>query len=507
MKKKRISLVLVAFFICGVLNAQNIETVTASVQMDFPFQGGDQVITRNYKNTHFVTHFRMQVDTLTHVFTICKKPSGPVLRFATTFPMDFPSRITYCNVNDMQIFGDYCYFCGRMKIVEYDMVTGALMSESTRGFWGYFSIADALSQNVLLRYDTVNTTYELYQMAVGQNATTGGLIVSAIGVCNDQTTACVAELVQSGSSWQQSVAVIDNVGDIAFADIVNVGGKFYMASYNRCSDNDVSDVRHWTFNVHASSNYGFGSDYANTWSTETAAQHNVQYLFGSPHTGWHTGDMTIKLCALAGGRFCLAYNGRDNDGTEGVIMLSQSDEFQVDTVLAFTDGAGSKLLDMVRIPKRNVVAALTRSQGAPNGTVYYPTLGVPTYGVPYLRCDGVRVQSLDCRNLTNIVMGGYQPANSKKITEMTQHVDYVYPHVENTCFETGHVTYYPKDDYYPETKYECVWKYIQIPIQVYWWEQARGGLYFEINTTCTEYPSGIVMDNEEDEENEEKRIE
>ena len=105
-------------------------------------------------------------------------------------------------------------------------------------------------------------------------------------------------------------------------------------------------------------------------------------------------------------------------------MLSQSDEFQVDTVLAFTDGAGSKL-----------------------------------------------------------------------------------PNFENGCFETGHVTYYPKDDYYPETKYECVWKYIQIPIQVYWWEQARGGLYFEINTTCTEYPSGIVIDNEEDEENEEKRIE
>ena len=271
-----------------------------------------------------------------------------------------------------------------------------------------------------------------------------------------------------------------------------------MASYNRCSDDDVSDVRHWTFNVHESYN-GFGLDYANTWSTETAAQHNVQYLFGSPLTGWHTGDMTIRLCPLTGWRFCLAYNGRDNDGTEGVIMLSQSDGFQVDTVLAFTDGVGSKLLDMVRIPEHNVVAALTRSQAVPDGTVYYPTLGAPTYGVPYLRCNGVRMQSLDRRFATNIVMGGYQPTNNKKITEMTQHVDYVYPYVENTCFETGHVTYYPKDEYYPEIKYVCEWKYIQIPTQVYWWEQACGVSFFDINATCSKYPNGI-LDNEDDEE-------
>ena len=502
MKVKKTVLIVVALFVGGTLHAQDIELATASVQMEFPFPGGDQVITRNYKNTHFVTHFRNQNDSSTHCFTICKKPGGPVLRFSTDFPDEIPSRTSFCNVNDMQIFGDYCYFCGRMRSVEYDMVTGMPIIESTQGFWGYFSVADALLQNVTIRYNKVDNTYELYQMAVGQNAATGDVVVSTVGVCDDRTTACVAELVQAGSSWSQSVAVINNVSDIVFADIVNVGGKFYMASYNRCSDGDASDVRHWTFNVHSSSNWGFGADYASVASVETAAQHNVQSLFGSPHTGWHTGDMTIKLCALAGWRFCLAYNGRDSDGTEGVVMLSLSNEFQVDTVLAFTDGVGSKLLDMVRIPKNNVVAALTRSQGTPDGTVYYPTLGDPTYGVPYLRCSGVRVQSLDRRNLTNIVMGGYQTTSFKKITEMTQHVDYVYPNFENSCFETDHVTYYPKDDYYPEIKYLCEWGYRQAVKPVSWREQERGVNYFDVSITCRKLLNGIILDSEENDETE-----
>lgn len=505
MKVKVIFLLVAALVVgvCETLNAQELELTTASVQMEFPFPGGNQVITRNYKNTHFVTHFRNQNDSSAHVFTICKKPGGPVLRFSTNFPSDIPSRTSFCSVNDMQIFGDYCYFCGRMRTVEFDMTTGVPVVESTHGFWGYFSITDALLQNVSIRYRTVDVTYELYQMAIGQNAATGGVVVSTVGVLDDRTTACVAELVQSSSGgWSHSVAVIDNAGDIVFADIVNVGGKFYMASYNRCSDEYVSDARHWTFNVHASSYWGFGADYASGPNAETAARHNVQSLFGSPHTGWHTGDVTIKLCALTGWRFCLAYNVRDNDGTEGVMMLSLSNEFQVDTVLAFTDGAGSKLLDMVRIPRHNVVAALTRSQGVPDGTVYYPSLGVPTYGVPYLRCNGVRVQSLDCRGVGNIVMGGYQLANPQKITEMTQHVDYVYPNFENSCFETDHVTYYPKDDYDPEIKYLCEWSYIQGIEPVSLWEQSRPVNYSDVDTTCMKYPNGFIWGNESDEENE-----
>ncbi len=326
------------------------------------------------------------------------------------------------------------------------MVTGMPIIESTQGFWGYISVADTLLQNVTIRYNKVDNTYELYQMAVCQNAATGDVVVSTVGVCDDRTTACVAELVQAGSSWSQSVAVINNVSDIVFADIVNVGGKFYMASYNRCSDGDASDVRHWTFNVHSSSNWGFGADYASVSSVETAAQHNVQSLFGSPHTGWHTGDMTIKLCALAGWRFCLAYNGRDSDGTEGVVMLSLSNEFQVDTVLAFTDGVGSKLLDMVRIPKNNVVAALTRSQGTPDGTVY--------------------------------------------------------SNFENSCFETDHVTYYPKDDYYPEIKYLCEWGYRQAVKPVSWREQERGVNYFDVSITCRKLLDGIILDSEENDETE-----
>ena len=147
MKAKAISLVLVALLACGVLNAQDLELLTDSVQMEFPFPGGDQVITRNYKNTHFVTHFRNQNDTSSHSFTVCKKPNGPVMRFSTNFPGGLPFRTTFCNVNDMQIFGDYCYFCGKMKEVEYDMGTGVPIMEITKGFWGYFSVADALLQS------------------------------------------------------------------------------------------------------------------------------------------------------------------------------------------------------------------------------------------------------------------------------------------------------------------------------------------------------------------------
>lgn len=147
-----------------------------------------------------------------------------------------------------------------------------------------------------------------------------------------------------------------------------------------------------------------------------------------------------------GWRFCLAYNGRDSDGTEGVVMLSLSNEFQVDTVLAFTDGVGSKLLDMVRIPKNNVVAALTRSQGTPDGTVY--------------------------------------------------------SNFENSCFETDHVTYYPKDDYYPEIKYLCEWGYRQAVKPVSWREQERGVNYFDVSITCRKLLNGIILDSEENDETE-----
>ena len=122
--------------------------------------------------------------------------------------------------------------------------------------------------------------------------------------------------------------------------------------------------------------------------------------------------------------------------------------------------------------------------------------------MPYLRCSGVRVQSLDRRNLTNIVMGGYQTTSFKKITEMTQHVDYVYPNFENSCFETDHVTYYPKDDYYPEIKYLCEWGYRQAVKPVSWREQERGVNYFDVSITCRKLLNGIILDSEENDETE-----
>ena len=89
---KRLLLLLTLLFVCGTLCAQ---IATASTQSDYPFFGGDQVIIRNYKNTHLVTHFRQYNDTLTHCFAFSKKPGVQVAKISTAFPMGVPGHVAY----------------------------------------------------------------------------------------------------------------------------------------------------------------------------------------------------------------------------------------------------------------------------------------------------------------------------------------------------------------------------------------------------------------------------
>ena len=452
---KRLLIFFAILSIFGTVYSQTPVFSVASYRKDFPELMGDQVITRVYKGTHTITHFRHKNDTYNHSFMIqgglLVVPKRIQANINASIYSDTLYRLT---VNDMRIEGDSCYFCGNVTRVGPSMITpqGNTIwpQRDPVGCVGYFSITELLEGHVYLKYQFFYDVHDLTRMAV-VHPSSQPLMVAAIGTLSDKTTPCVLELKKmTNGSWTKSLGYPNSVDEV-FSDILYNPTRLVIASYRR-SNSDEGEYQDnpnpWRFTLHYSSASGFCSDFG--LGTESAAEYDTYALTVDHNIGWHTSDVRLRLCRLAGGRTCMAYGTKNTNNQTAVILFSMPNEpISADTITNFWNGFldSSVVHDIIGLPYDNSVAIIasagTSMDEYEQGYMFFPTISTPLLWVQYVPMYGVLKRSVDRWDAHTAISGGYQSVydinhDTNIIVNLLQDKRALYPTTSPpiTCFST-----------------------------------------------------------------------
>lgn len=459
-------------FLGGALTAQERTSVFVSSRDVFPGEWGDEVIVRNYKNTHVLVHHHKTGNANNHCFMIKDMATGVVRgmyeSFGHSLDPDEPS--VSCHVNDMQILGDTCYFCGQLIWSPppiYD-INGNLIDQSeSYGLLGFFPVTDLLSGSVTCHYEKVAETEELYQLVPVRKSTWCNgydILVSAVGRMADDGAACVYEASLSGGSWSGSLVYLDASTDAVFTDIINHNGSLIVSSYLKCGGDEgvyATEPNHYVIVRHEATCNGYTTDYVAPFSTtETAVIYDLSTWQGSAGWGWHKSVAPLKLCNLSTGRFCMAFSSVKPDGSSGIVAASMQSIYGMDTTMLLMRGTDLELKDMVRMSSDNKLAVLGKAVEYGRGTTLMRSWAGSTVAVVQ-NSDEVTLQSLDCWNAKNLIMGGYMADDHKKVSVLRQDVGQL--PLNNECINTSLSGTAQLGNAYGD-KLDCTWieKYTQL---------------------------------------------
>ena len=503
---KRLLILLASVLVLGTVYSQTLPTaLVVSKRTEFPNLKGDQVITRMYNEEYSITHFRHKENAYVHSFLIQYRI--PVITKEIQFNINgsmMSDTLYRLTVNDMRIEGDSCYFCGNVVHVGPPMINPQghtfWPERDSVGFVGYFSITELLEGHVFLKYQLFYDVYDLTRMATvtyPHRASSLQLMVAAIGTLSDKTTPCVLELKKYGDgSWKRSLSYPNSVDEV-FSDILYNPYRLLIASYRRCNGDEgeyQNEPNHWKFTLHYASNYGFCTDYASVYNSETAAEYDTYGLTVDHSIGWHPSEVQLRLCRLGAGRMCMAYG----TNLTTVILFSMPNEpLSADTITYFWSGAYSPAVvqDMVGLPIDNSVAVVASGGFEPNENeerLFFPTISTSLLWIPYVKMYGVLKRSVDRWNAHTAITSGYQSVNDNNtIVNLLQDKNTLYPTISPpiTCFGAGIVSYTAIESLYADKgKYE--WNSIYKDKSLDWRTHICIATTVTYESTCTkEFPT------------------
>ena len=283
---KRTLLILLMLFLGGVLTAQDRTSVFVSSRDVYPGEWGDEVIVRNYKNSHVLVHHLKTGSTNNHCFMIKNMTTGVVRGVYTNFghSLDPDEYRVSCHINDMQILGDTCYFCGQITYSPppmYDFEGNLIDQSQSYGLLGFFPVTALLLGNVMCHFEKVDGTEELYQLVPVRKSTLCNgydVLVSAVGRMADDGAACVYEASLSGGIWSGSLMYLDASTDAVFTDIINNNGSLIVSSYLKCGGDEgayATEPNHYVVVLHEATCNGYTTDYVAPFNpTETAMMYD-----------------------------------------------------------------------------------------------------------------------------------------------------------------------------------------------------------------------------------------
>ena len=504
---KRTLLILLMLFLGGVLTAQDRTSVFVSSRDVYPGEWGDEVIVRNYKNSHVLVHHHKTGNANNHCFMLKDMATGVVRGVYTNFghSLDPDEYRVSCHVNDMQILGDTCYFCGQITYSPppvYDAQGNLIDQSQSYGLLGLFPVTALQSGSIILHFEKVPSTEELYQLVPVRKSTLCNgydVLVSAVGRMADDGAACVYEASLSGGIWSGSLMYLDASTDAVFTDIINNNGSLIVSSYLKCGGDSgvyATEPNHYVVVLHEATCNGYTTDYVAPFNTtETAMMYDFSTWTGGDGWGWHKSEVPLKLCNLSVGRFCMAFSSVKPNGASGIVSASMQSIYGMDTAMLLMRGTDLELKDMVRMSSNNCLAVLGKAVEYVRGTILIRGWTSSTALIAQ-NSDEVTLQSLDCWNAANLIMGGYKAGDHKRVSVLRQDVGHLV--LTNECINTSFSGTAQLGNAYGD-KLDCEWhnKYSQKPPE--WSSVELQVLNINVAQDC-EYYTFELLNNEQNED-------
>ena len=389
----------------------------------FPELRGEEVIVREWTGGNYVVHVRDADYPYRHYFLLEKTQNDQVVGFSFDLQLNDVGYVTLY-VNDMQLYGDSCYFCGEVVI---DQGAPVVLPDGTvlvprfvsYGFVGRFGMADTVGGSWRLDYRLIQDVDRLLQMAVYHpNEELAGfklMVVATAEAGNLNSPSCLVEIKESSNmNWGYRVLQTETVG-LIFTDVLARGNDLFVSSHMECSDNP-DDVEHWIHYVHHSWCGGFWETHASFNFVENATKVDSRYMDPSGYGwGWHRSDTPMRMCMMNGDTFCLSYTVLNwSTGEHGVIFHPMLTEFVGFVPRLYYDCCDANLCEIVYSPLSDMMTVLMQGQG----TVIYPwyvttnkwsTLLMGAVG--YM--SDMKLESLCRRGGRSFYMGGHGETDHK----------------------------------------------------------------------------------------------
>ena len=205
-------------------------------------------------------------------------------------------QISY-TVNDMKIFGNCCFFCGKMNVpTEPDIppVIDRSLFTTEKGYLACLyldSIEDPNNPNIRCRFSYIENTHEMNKMAIFPNISDTAIALIGRYDTTDPTS-CLVKVIGNASSWRYRIYFFpdttETLTDIAITD------KSLVTASRFGGETTTFGLRYIDPYVFFQSN--------NITDYETLNKFNTQNLLIDPplppSTAWHRNNAIIRLVPI-----------------------------------------------------------------------------------------------------------------------------------------------------------------------------------------------------------------
>ena len=430
-----------------VAQGQGIFFVPSSKTKLFSDIRGEEVIVREWSTGEPLVHVRDADYPNRHWFLLGKNGTEQMVGFSFDSVQEGNSIITLY-VNDMQVYGDSCYFCGEV-IVDYGapvvLPDGTVLSPRflSHGFIGRMGMSDTPGDSWRVDYTVLKCVDRLQQLAVyhpdeGQSGFK--LLLVATAESSDLAKpSCLVEMKENlDLTWEYSILQTNKDGEV-FTDVLARGDDLFVSSHVDCGD-DATNVEHWFHYVHWSFQGGFGDRYASVNFMKGTVGHDCRYLTaGGYGWGWHRSDTPMRMCMMDGDTFCLSYTVQNyTTGERGVVFYPMVDVHLLSPPRLYGECCESDVVEIAYAPVSYVMAVLLRGSYSSEGYLLVGDWCSMPMGGAMDRKEGFKIESMCRCGGRSFFLGGHR-VSDRMAGGLTQQARVMWPY-SGSCFTERRVT-------------------------------------------------------------------
>lgn len=387
MKNNRTTLLLcycLLLFLLGTTASVNAQTPYNSAMWEYSNNVTMNNIIRDDQNYRII-HSQRKDNTLgiyIHTFDIHKYSTGVNVEFTTQFNA-VDSTDYSVNINDMEVYDGFCYFCGSLNHDCLDM-GGYVYSE---GFIGKFSINSLFSSFSCVEYYRVPSTRGFHGLAISTQTNISSYpLIQAVGEMDYwySYAACIAELKQTApAAWKATLDYLPGTPKIHFSDIERTGSGVVLAAQIKCNNDFPNghtnyDTNHQQFMVDMFSFNGCHAEHPYP-GNGTMYRYKMDY---SDDYFFHMNRAPMKICRTTWSNFHLAFGVKEDDFTKSGVRVFSFDGcpscyYEHDRYYRL--GKTQTVLDMVCPPYKRTPLILSQGEPYKNGIITIPEFENPSY--------------------------------------------------------------------------------------------------------------------------------
>lgn len=333
-----------------------------------------------------------------HTFFVKQRSSSTETAFYTFFcsPSSPGALGASVIINDMRLYGDTCYFCGKVILMKYEFYGGDLVRK-TYGFVGFFSITKILNGTGSVYYDTLPEMTQLTRLAISKpDAWT--TLISAIGTQRPNRLPCILEIEKTNNVWTWRNEYVNSDFDMVFSDIMTMRDSITLLAQYSCANNNLPGTNGYDNNhqVFLLDRYDLGGCYNMNHTISFSSM--VRYsMIPSEGYYFHYDEAPMRLYHIndLNSQFGVAFGVEEADGSSGGIRLfAFQNAWQYYRSLYYQIGRLAVVKEIGNLYKSDSLHVLSQDNVHTNGMVGVLSLSAVSHDVTWLTKNGYAYNSL-----------------------------------------------------------------------------------------------------------------